>query len=281
MFINVAAIDQYLLNEPFAYQNWHVHSIYKNSFNLQNEGKKELVVVTTTDYPFLPNGIYLNRNDFFNIRATIKMGESLLWGKERLSFSDHHLILTHGETYTSEIEHSGEWMESAMEYFTLYCKKLKKETGFQRSLTELIEVENPFMHAISMLSSEQIEEQRRGVAFLLGRGPGLTPTGDDMLLGHLAAMTLLKKNSKNVKLLLHEELRATTSPTTDVSLHYLKCGIVGRFSRPVKDLMQLLVEECSQEQMKLGVEAVINFGHTSGIDLLAGFLGTVAYFRGK
>ncbi|MFD2388286.1 hypothetical protein [Enterococcus rivorum] len=40
MFINVAAIDQYLLNESFAYQNWHVHSIYKNSFNLQTEEKK-------------------------------------------------------------------------------------------------------------------------------------------------------------------------------------------------------------------------------------------------
>lgn len=281
MFIKVAAIDEYLLKETTINQKWSVHSKYNNSFNLQSEAQNELVVITTTDFPFLPNGIYLEENDFLQVIKSVNQGDSVFLEKDQLRFSGQYLILTQAKKYSSKVTSLGKIEEATLQAVFSYSEGLGQETGVQLSLAEFLGQSNPYMVAIYQACSERMEQQYSGVQFLLGRGKGLTPSGDDMLVGHLAARLLLKQESASIKKLLEKSLLVEELPTTDVSKHYLLCALSGRFSEPMNELLTILTQKGQSEQIEGAIEQVVKFGHTSGIDLLAGFLGTIAYFKGK
>lgn len=282
MFVNACFIDQFLLTDNFEKQTWHVHSKYKNSFNIQDERKQRLVVVTTTNYPFMPNGIYIEAQAFSQVLSTIEIGEQIKWEQKCLHFSKNHLLLTHGKTYSSVVDKATESLsEMSRERLFSYADSLEKETGSQHSLAQFLEGMNPFKEAIVGLCSDHQLQQKSGLDFLLGRGMGLTPSGDDMIVGHLAARFLLDKESSILTNLLLTELLAERSVTTDISKHYLLCAISGRFSEPVLKLMEALLTNSNEEEIEKIVKTVISVGHTSGVDLMAGLITTIKLLSTK
>lgn len=281
LFVNACFIDQLLSTNEFERRKWHVHSKYKNSFNIQDEGKQQLVVITTTNYPFVPSGIYVEVNDFSQLLTTIRVGEEINWEQQCLHFSENHLVLMHGKQYSSVIEIAEKLLKTTQEKLFTFTNTLRKETGSQHALNQFLEGVHPFNEAVQQLCSENKSQQKIGIDFLLGRGMGLTPSGDDMMVGHLAARLLLKEESTKLTNLLLTELLSERSLTTDVSKHYLLCGLSKRFSEPVIDLVNTLTTNSSKEQIEETVEAVIKVGHTSGVDLLAGFLTTIKFFSNK
>lgn len=278
MFVNACFMDQFLLTDNFE-EKWQIHSKYKNSFNIQDERKQQLVVVTTTNYPFMPNGIYLQDSDFSHVLSTIEIGEKIKWEQKCLHFSKNHLLLTHGKSYSSVAKVVKKYVEISRERLFLYSDSLVKVTGSQHSLAQFLEGKHPFKDAIVQLCSEDQSQQKSGLDFLLGRGMGLTPSGDDMIVGHLAARLLLVTESATLTNLLLTELLSKRSVTTDISKHYLLCALSGRFSGSVLNLIDALTTNCSEEQIAEIVQSVISVGHTSGVDLLAGFLTTIKIIR--
>lgn len=276
MFINASFIDQVLLTKgDTEQQKWHVHSKYKNSFNIQDERKTQLVVITTTNYPFMPNGVYLETVDFFQLLAEIDIGETVSWHQNTLHFSRNHLFLMHAKGYSSVMQKSADLRIESQEKLFAYANKLEKNTGSQNTLAEFIEVKHPFSKGIQQLCSQTGSQQELGLEFLLGRGMGLTPSGDDMIVGHLAARLLLKQENDRLNNLLLTELLSEQSLTTDISKHYLLCALSARFSEPVLHLLELLTMDSNEEQIEKSVNTVVAVGHTSGVDLLAGLITTI------
>lgn len=280
MFVNACFMDQHLLTNQMKNQPWHVHSKFQNSINLQDERKQQLVVITTTNYPFMPNGIYLEADDFSKILAAIQIGDLVVFSKEYLHFSTHYLLLNQAVTYSSTLEAVGKVVADNQQQLFSYVSQLNKETGAVLSIAEFLEKDNSFSEALQKLCTENEQQQKSGIMFLLGRGKGLTPSGDDMLVGHLAARVLLRKESTRLSDLLLTELSLEQSLTTDVSKHYLLCALSKRFSGPVKELVEALTKENSDEQTQKATEKILQVGHTSGADLLAGFLTTMNYLGG-
>lgn len=275
LFVNACFIDQILLKNEFEEQKWFVHSKYKNSFNIQDERKQQLVVITTTNYPFMPNGIYFESNDFTQLLATIETGELINWKQKCLHFSKNHLLLTHGKHYSSDVEIIGDVVEKSRESLFSYANSIVKETGSKHSLYQFLEEVHPFKEAVDRLCCEDQLQQKAGLDFLLGRGLGLTPSGDDMIVGHLAARRLLNQESSILTNLLLTELSSEHAVTTDISKHYLLCALSGRFSEPVLKLIEALTTNSSEKEIEEIVKMVISVGHTSGVDLLAGLITTI------
>ncbi|MEI5989345.1 hypothetical protein A5881_000833 [Enterococcus termitis] len=280
MFVNARFIDENLLINETEAQKWYVHSKYENSFNIQDERKQQLVVITTTNYPFMPNGIYLEVADFSRLLVMIEIGEQITWKQNILQFSSNHLFLMHGQRYSSVMEGTEELVESSLEKLFSYVNTIVKETGSQNTLAQFIETIDPFSEAVHLLCLEDPSQQESGLSFLLGRGLGLTPSGDDMVVGHLAARMLLKEEN-SILIHLLTELLMGKSLTTDISKHYLLCALSGRFSEPVLNLVKALTTNSNEEQIEKAVKAIISVGHTSGVDLLAGLITTIKFFRSK
>lgn len=126
--------------------------------------------------------------------------------------------------------------------------------------------------AIAQFRSAPASQIAQAARRLIGLGLGLTPSGDDFLLGFVAARTAQSAEDEVRSLriqLAHHAMKATPL----VSATYLRHGLQGRFSSHLKQLLDLLHSpRCSPEATRLAIDQVIRVGSTSGRDALMGLL---------
>ncbi len=108
------------------------------------------------------------------------------------------------------------------------------------------------------------------VADLIGAGPGTTPTGDDMVVGSLAALAVLGRADAA------SALSATVAPrlaeTTTTSRHYLAAAASGRFAEHVHHLLDGFVDGMPARTI---IATASTWGASSGVDLLIGMTATL------
>ncbi len=114
---------------------------------------------------------------------------------------------------------------------------------------------------------------------LVGFGPGLTPAGDDILVGLLAVLSSFEApaNRPHSGLPLvapADGLRAAVnrnlSRTNDISAHYLGLAAASHFGESIDGLLGALATGQSDELLLDRATAVISIGASSGADTLRG-----------
>jgi hypothetical protein len=114
------------------------------------------------------------------------------------------------------------------------------------------------------VSAEAIENM---AAQVIGLGEGLTPSGDDLLVGFLAVLHLTRYAPTH----LHHAawLDPLVVNTTDLSAAFLRGALAGHFSEPMVCLMQSLYssESCDWQAHAADLARV---GHSSGVDAMVG-----------
>jgi hypothetical protein len=106
------------------------------------------------------------------------------------------------------------------------------------------------------------------VARLLGRGPGLTPTGDDVLAGALVSLTALGAPAASA--LASAVLAAAPTATTVVSVALLRHAARGECIPQLADLLTAVAHGAPPPSRAAG--ALLAVGHCSGAGLLHGVL---------
>lgn len=140
-----------------------------------------------------------------------------------------------------------------------------QETGLYGPLSRLA-LENPnhrFEFIRQQLSLWMAHRTPDWTAFI-GKGPGLTPSHDDMLVGMMFAASLFPSLQPRVRALLPETLNLAEL-TTSVSAGYLEQAREGYFSEP---LLELQPDECGDFSHRAAL--FLNHGHYSGADTLLG-----------
>lgn len=105
-------------------------------------------------------------------------------------------------------------------------------------------------------------------ARLAGLGSGLTPSGDDFLLGVMLWSWLAHSRPGSICGTL---LDGSRSRTTSLSTALLGSASRGECSQPWHRLLESL-ETGSDDELAKSVRSVLDYGHTSGADALAGFI---------
>jgi len=115
---------------------------------------------------------------------------------------------------------------------------------------------------------------------LIGRGPGLTPEGDDLLAGALASYLLLSESLRNepaIRLVTSVSdllLEIARSRTTALASSLLAHALVGEVADPVADLLRAI---SGRGDVRLALERLRLVGHSSGPAYAAGvFTGAAA-----
>jgi hypothetical protein len=109
---------------------------------------------------------------------------------------------------------------------------------------------------------------RAAAAQLAGLGRGLTPAGDDFLLGVMLRAWLSHPMPRRFCQMLSE---AAIPRTTALSAALLRAAAAGECAAPWHDLLGVLVRG-SETELEKAVGNVLSYGHSSGADALAGFL---------
>ena len=123
----------------------------------------------------------------------------------------------------------------------------------------------------SALARGDVGELKQAAGALVGLGQGLTPSGDDLLVGCLAWLAR-RPEMRGCRDGLAEARRPRLATTTTVSRHYLIEALAGRVSEPLALLADALDAPRPALPVCEAVEAALVIGASSGADGIAGLL---------
>ena len=106
-------------------------------------------------------------------------------------------------------------------------------------------------------------------AQLIGLGEGLTPSGDDLLVGFLAVLHLT--GAAAVLSNAPAWLEPLVANTTDLSAAFIRCALEGHFSEPMVRFLHALysIKPCDWQTPAADLARV---GHSSGVDAMVGIV---------
>jgi hypothetical protein len=110
---------------------------------------------------------------------------------------------------------------------------------------------------------------REGAAGLAGLGNGLTPAGDDWIMGSLLG-AYIHLDEGNASRAAAAAMDVIGNRTTALSTAMLRAAARGECSAPWHELLQAM-QRAEPRAIGASVERVVARGHTSGADALAGF----------
>jgi Protein of unknown function (DUF2877) len=105
---------------------------------------------------------------------------------------------------------------------------------------------------------------------LIGLGPGLTPSGDDFLMGALAALDALEQT--NMHAVLACAVVAAAGRTSPLSASLLRTAAAGHVGENLHTMVAAIVTGDAHG----AIAAAARIGHTSGWDALAGAVMTIS-----
>jgi hypothetical protein len=132
-----------------------------------------------------------------------------------------------------------------------------------------LEVARPVLAGlITALETGDRTAAAAAAARLIGLGPGLTPSGDDVLIGIEAALHALGHPSAGF---LASAVGDVEARTTEVAATFLRHAAAGEFAEPLHALLATLLGP-DDKGLPAAIQRAVAWGATSGTDCLVGVL---------
>jgi len=266
----------------------HVHSVFVNGLNILMGDS--LIFIGNKKSGRLPFGIHL-QEDISNIVSLVKNREPVYWDEEAslLQFQQMSISIKEGKSFKNKVVplRSNTDLQIGFERLLSLLSSIKQLTGLDIDISDFIkkfdyvnynnysDTEKSIINLIHVAMSEDLYLIEKTLRYFLGRGKGLTPSGDDLLVGFLAFNSI----SNFVSSFFYNQLSALIENeliTTDVSKEYLRYALRHEFSSTVTDMVNIL--SGSNDNFQEVVEGLLEVGHSSGLDTLFGILiGLLAF----
>jgi hypothetical protein len=130
----------------------------------------------------------------------------------------------------------------------------------------------PIMQLIASTEQFDLETAIQAAQEIVGLGPGVTPSGDDILIGFLAALwSLARENQPQLAFIdsFGSALMRIASQTSEISRTYLYHATHGQFSSSLSNLAEAIARNSAVEQ---ATQLAMRVGHSSGMDSVMGLL---------
>lgn len=232
-----------------------VHSVFAAAANIVFPGAGVLSLNAHTA-PRLPNGLELSVAAGAFPFSALRPGIQALLGAERLHIEavNCSLDLSFCERWDPYIQRPADLDEALLARNTLRLAGLASAR-----------------EATLDLAAIPLEEPDAMVRYLCGRGPGLTPAGDDLLAGWLAGGWLLRAGDGRFQDTCRLVVEVAERQTHLLSRAWLGYAAQGAFALPIVELLAALCVE-DHERLERAAAAVLTLGATSGHDLVQGVL---------
>jgi hypothetical protein len=140
--------------------------------------------------------------------------------------------------------------------------------GLQAALAARIRVAVDLMESAWRVRC--VEPVLKGVKQLVGLGIGLTPSGDDFLIGFIGAAYFFA-HADDFRKAVFEGMRPLVHRTNLPSFFMLKAALKGSYPGPLSDFLHA-IEAGSAARVRSSAKRLTGLGATSGQDMLAGVL---------
>ena len=263
------------LKEGEAYR---VHSQFDSGCNLAFP--PFLCFIGNKNNALVPYGILLDEEDLPVFLEQAAICPCLRWAEqEQTLYSDSiRLCLKDSRIYSSFIRKKEYAIDR--EGITMFEDFIdwNLPTGFGESIGSFMAAEKEEVDELYQAFSKPKEEAEKTIKRWIGRGMGLTPSGDDFLMGIL----YVDRISPILEMPFFQALKELIDRqyTTDISGHYYHCALEGYFNNALVELVDALIQKNSS-QMKKCMDRIRMIGSTSGCDLILGMAAGVDYVKGE
>ena len=259
------SVSNYMLRHLPEHATGYVHSVFQTSFNVKIDGF--LVHVGSTTNPLSCLGLNIDLKRMQELLPCVRQGDRGIFRSGTLRIYNQQQVSTidYGSLPTVDL-YIGERTELTGSALLTQLRGMDLRSRIGISWDSALE---QALHSLRDPKADASSLQA-AIEFLLGRGLGLTPSGDDILLGYGAGLQAWGDPE-----LFCGTLRAMLDrQTTDVSIAYLN-AMLDRYVNADYHALFSAVRAGREAAYPALLETISHHGHTSGCDSLLGLLTAV------
>lgn len=258
-----------------------VHSTFKRTVNIQFSNSRDLYTIACNEVDNGPNTLIIDLDRPFNESVDVNddvivVDNTLSISKKmRISFKD---VIPWSSALPTYSTHSTIVIDNIYK-IRQFIEQYGVSGGMKRSSspTSLFEKET---HKLLKYRSEQLmwhlqrNEQAEALKYaisLVGLGPGLTPSGDDFLVGLFTILNVKGSAGFSLRPFCDEVVNQVKPFTNEISYMALKKAATGEVRESIVHLVEALFNEDDNELM-LALKEVLMIGSSSGTDITLGIL---------
>ena len=277
-----------------------VHSVFQSSLNLRLNNVDRLLTLTVSSEDDLPQGIRLEAPRGFTFEK-FQSGESAVCRDGILHLENTSLTVHLGgaRRYKCDLpalmaDASNPVVSASWSLVWEALNKRQKLTEAEVVAEDLLRFDAPAKTGMSRTAGEALRNlldttRRYGltdtmaIEALIGLGPGLTPSGDDLLVGYMAGLwCAVRDRGERIQFIasLGKKILRSSRKTNDISGTYLSHAIRGQVSNRLADLAEAIGHGENSQHLIQIAETAMRVGHTSGMDAVTGLLIGLAAWEG-
>jgi hypothetical protein len=275
-----------------------VHSVFKSAINIRLASGSDLLTLVTAGEAELPQGIRVDVPDDFSFEI-FRAGEPATCRDDILRFGSLTIDLRGAVCWKCDLPSLQADITNpavATAWRSVWQALNERQTQSQAEivgeiffrLDETIKAGVPRRAGEAMRGLVAATRQfdlaaASSLNTLIGLGSGLTPSGDDLLVGYLAGLwcSVLDK-SERVQFVseLGKAVIHLSHLTNDISRTYLYHAAQGQVSSLLANLAEAICHGENPDRLAVMAEAAMRVGHTSGMDAVTGLLiGLAVWLR--
>jgi hypothetical protein len=267
-----------------------VHSVFRSALNLRLNKKNKLLTLLVSSEADLPQGIRLDTPDEFSFEKFC-VGEQVTCEDKNLRLNSLTIDLHNARRWQCDlsaldVDTTTPSFSSAWNFVWDALNKRQKLSNAEIIAEELFRLDESARANVSRKVGEAMRDlvhaTRRcelsdtsAIKQLIGLGSGLTPTGDDLLVGYLAGLWCTVQNKiERTQFIacLGKRIIRFSRETNDISRTYLYHAAQGQVSSRLANLAEAICSGENREHLLETAEAAMSVGHTSGMDAVTGLL---------
>ncbi|MEH6533235.1 MAG: DUF2877 domain-containing protein [Photobacterium frigidiphilum] len=254
-----------------------VHSVFTRSVNIVTDLKQTpWVSLLDVSLPETPTAFQCSLALSIDLTSRLNMGDSVFMRGGVIRFPSCSSLIINTLAAT-------DWGK-APSFPQIDKEKIKKNVLMAETLlTDYISLNNKnyisstseYLNSLHIVTPNSIQVCPEQLISNIGNGKGLTPSGDDFLIGVLAVLSALHNTIPEADDIYHRlkvSMPYIIDKTTDISAHYLTLALSQHFSHPVQWLVYHLFYATDTNEIQAAVTTNLSIGSSSGADTIAGIL---------
>lgn len=158
-------------------------------------------------------------------------------------------------------------------------KEESKRTLFDKEMSRMLKERTAAL--LEGFSTNDRSQNIQNANKLIGLGQGLTPSGDDFLVGLLLAFSTSEKNYFSKKEWGQEIVKVSKNNTNIISYSALKYAAIGQTRETISLFIEILVHAETDDQVKQALSTVMKIGSSSGTEIAWGILNGLSLLLKK
>ncbi|MFD1781028.1 DUF2877 domain-containing protein [Fredinandcohnia salidurans] len=259
----------------------YVHSTFKRTINIKCHDNNEIYTIACCEMDNGPNTLIINLSSFdktdIEVKDKVRVNDNKLCIANKLAISTEkskiwECVLPEFPNELSRVKRN---VTRAKEYIEIFGKsggmkrdQLTKNAFVIETHKMLEESSHLLIKELLNLNMTKALQHARG---LIGLGPGLTPSGDDFLVGLLTIFNLRNCPFNHLHDFSEEIVKIARPLTNEISFFTIKKASRGKVRENMIRLVQSLLYG-EEDELIQSLNKVLSIGSSSGTDIAYGLI---------